>query len=311
MLPLIAVAARLAQFSAALILFGAPLFFIYGLPAKGAAAAASLRWPRPLFLGAAIVLLLGAWAALCAQTGIMTDAVGDALKPDVVASVVTGTQFGLITALRGGLAILAGLTLWLVRPGRGLWIALAGSGGVILASFAWSGHGAADEGPGGLLHLVADMIHLWAAGVWIGALAVLALLLAAARRQPDPVALRALHRGLEGFSGVGTAVVAALIATGLVNSWFLIGPSHLLALFSALYGLLLIAKLIVFAGMLALAAANRFQLTPRLASALESGGSAEAIGALQRSVAIECLAALAVIALVSMLGTIAPLSAVS
>jgi putative copper resistance protein D len=182
-------------------------------------------------------------------------------------------------------------------------------GGLTLASFAWSGHGAAGDGPGGAVHLIADLIHLWAAGVWIGALAVLAALLADARRQEDPVRLSALHGGLEGFSGIGTAVVAALVATGLVNSWFLIGPSHVTAMLGSPYGLLLIAKLLVFTGMLGLAAANRFLLTPRLASALTSGGTGQAIAALQRSVAIESLAAVAVIALVSALGTIAPLSA--
>jgi putative copper resistance protein D len=308
MLPLIAIGARIAQFTAALILFGSPLFFLYGLPAEGPAAAAGLRWPRPLFLGAAVLLFLGASVGLCAQTGIMSDSATDALKPDVVASVVTDTRFGLITTLRAGLAILAGLML-LVRPGRGLWVATAALGGGVLASFAWSGHGAADDGPGGAVHLIADLIHLWAAGVWIGALAVLAVLLGAARRQQDPVALSALHRGLEGFSGIGAAVVAALVATGLVNSWFLIGPSHVAAMLSSPYGLLLIAKLVVFTGMLALAAANRFLLTPRLASALTAGGAGQAIAALQRSVVMESLAALAVVALVSALGTLAPLAA--
>ena len=308
MLALIAVGARLAQFTAALILFGSPLFFLYGLPAEGSAAAATLRWPRPLFRAAAILLLIGAASALCAQTGIMSDSASDAFKPDVVASVVTDTRFGLMTALRAGLAILAG-GLMLARPGRGLWLAATALGAVILASFAWSGHGAATVGPGGAVHLVADLIHLWAAGVWIGALTVLALLLSDARRQDDPAALSALHRGLEGFSGIGTAVVAALVATGLINSWFLIGASHVPAMPTSPYGLLLIAKLAVFAGMLGLAAANRFLLTPRLATALTSGGTAEAIAALRRSVAVESLAAVAVIALVSGLGTIAPLSA--
>ena len=48
---------------------------------------------------------------------------------------------------------------------------------VALASLAWSGHGAASEGFRGTVHLVADIVHLLAAGVWVGPLFALGLLL--------------------------------------------------------------------------------------------------------------------------------------
>ena len=54
-----------------------------------------------------------------------------------------------------------------------------------MASFAWTGHGAADEGLGGLLRVIGDVFHLIAAAVWVGALAVFALLLFQSRNASD------------------------------------------------------------------------------------------------------------------------------
>jgi copper resistance protein D len=70
--------------------------------------------------------------------------------------------------------------------------------------------------------------------------------------------LRITHRALERFSGVGTVLVGTLVATGLINSWFLVGPENVEGLLGTDYGLLLALKLALFAGMLALAGANRF-----------------------------------------------------
>ncbi len=55
----------------------------------------------------------------------------------------------------------------------------------MLASLAWAGHGAATPGPPGDLHLTADFFHLLAAGLWLGTLPPLILLLAEARRIRD------------------------------------------------------------------------------------------------------------------------------
>ena len=52
----------------------------------------------------------------------------------------------------------------------------------MLASLAWAGHGGATPGRPGDLHLAADMLHLLAAGAWLGTLIPLALLLAETRR---------------------------------------------------------------------------------------------------------------------------------
>jgi putative copper resistance protein D len=195
-----------------------------------------------------------------------------------------------------------------LRPGRGLWWTCAGLGAVACASFAWMGHGAATAGSPGLLHLAADILHALATGAWIGALVVFFGLL---RRSAQDAGLdRVLYKALHDFSGVGSALVATLVATGLVNSWFLVGPTRLSGLWATPYGQLLSLKLALFAGMLGLAAANRFRHTPALGLALDGPRPRDpALKALRRSLAWESGLALAVLGLVAWLGTLAPISA--
>jgi len=300
------IAARIVQFAAAVVLFGAPLFLLYGLKGPDRAA---LGWPRPLALIASLALVLGAIAALMAQTAAMTGDPAAALDREMMRSVMLETPFGLAMAARGAVAAAALALCLVLRPGTALWLGLTTLGGVAVASFAWSGHGAATEGAGALPHLVADVLHLIAAGVWLGALAALALMLRPRAAPSEPAAMRALHGALAGFSGVGSAVVATLVLTGLVNSWFLIGWEGVGRMTGSLYGLLLIAKLVLFAGMLALAARNRFRHTPGLAAALAAGSPDNALPALRRSVILETALGLAILALVGVLGTLAPVAA--
>lgn len=307
MIALIVVLARLAQFVCALVLLGSPLFFIYGLPRRGVGAAETLGWTRPFLGGASAGLLIGAIVALFAQTAAMADSVAEAFKPDALAAVLTDGAFGAAIIARLALTALAILAVVVVKPPRRLWLCLAALGAGVVVSFAWTGHGAADEGIGGALHLASDILHLIAAAVWLGALAAFAILLFRSRGAPPRAEAAALHRALERFAGVGSALVAALLATGLVNSWFLVGPAHVRDLAQTPYGRLLLAKLGLFAVMLGLAGANRFLLAPRLARGLAGGApTAMALSALRRSVLLETSVAVLVVGVVSWLGTLPP-----
>ncbi len=309
MLALTVVLARMAQFACAMILLGSPLFFIYGLPVQGPGAAKGLPWPRSVLLGAGVVLGLAAAVSFFAQTAVMTGSIADALDPGSLVSVFTDTQFGQATVTRLGLALLAALVLNVAKPSRGLWLVTSILGAGMVASVAWSGHGAVGDGMGRLVHLASDVLHLVAAAVWLGALAVLCILLFRTRAMVTNE-LGAIHHALRSFSGVGSGVVAVLLATGLANSWFLIGTAHVAEVTTTTYGLLLLAKVGLFGIMLMLAAVNRFHLTPRLGAALERPAStAVAVAALRRSVLLETALGALVLVLVSLLGTLAPLSA--
>ncbi|MDP9086357.1 MAG: CopD family protein, partial [Pseudomonadota bacterium] len=77
------------------------------------------------------------------------------------------------------------------------------------------------------------------------------------------------------------------------------------------YGQLLVTKILLFGAMLALAALNRFRLTPRFEQAMASDDHVSAMGALRLSLSFETGCVIAILALVAMLGTLAPpLSAV-
>jgi putative copper resistance protein D len=169
------------------------------------------------------------------------------------------------------------------------------------------GHGAATEGKYGIVHLAGDIAHTLAAAGWIGALVVFCVLVTT--RVSSPTARKALGTSLARFSLAGSVFVAIIIGSGLINSAFLVGW-NVARIVSTRYGQVLIAKLVLFSLMLALAAANRIRHTPALIEALTRGGDpAAALLRLRRSVTVETITAVAVIALVSWLGMLEPVTA--
>lgn len=295
---------RLAQYAGATILFGSSLFALYALPG----AIGLPRWLRPLLAWSAGGLLVASLLGLLAQTSVLAGSLSEGLKASSLSAVVTTMGIGRAALVRAAGASLALLLLLFRRTDRANLAGCAVLGAVVCASFAWMGHGAATEGPGGALHLGADILHALAAGVWVGALVAFLFLL---KRQPDDSDLSQVrYQALHGFSGVGTTVVAVLIASGLVNSWFLVGATRVAGLWTTPYGQLLSLKLVLFVGMLGLAAVNRFRMTPNLGALLGAATAPEpAMGALRRSLIMESSLAFAVLGLVAWLGMLAPVSA--
>ena len=299
MLEVAVIALRWLQYAGGVVLLGAPLFLLYSFKDPDAP---NLEWSRPTLRLAAIIVALGSLAALVAQTAVLAGSLSEAVKPASLSFMVTGTALGMAMVVRAAAALLGLVALVALKPGRGLWSVTAALGLIVAASFAWTGHGAATEGPGGPIHLVANIIHAVAAALWLGALAALTALLLR-RAGPD----LAIHRALHGFAGLGTLAVLLLVLTGLVNSWFLIGPERVASIAGNLYGQLLVAKLVLFGLMLALAASNRFRLTPTLGYALETGQpSVAAMSALRRSLLVETGLGLALIGVVAVMGTLPP-----
>jgi putative copper resistance protein D len=92
------------------------------------------------------------------------------------------------------------------------------------------------------------------------------------------------------------------MATGILNSWLLLGSVS--ALGTTLYGKLLLAKIVLFALMLAFAAVNRLVLTPQLAA--KSQVSERARSRLAIHSGCELALGAAILVLVGVLGTLAP-----
>lgn len=282
--------ARWLQFGAAVILFGVPVFALYGLNAE--ARAFEQGWLKRVLIGASVIGILAALMMLCAEAAEMSGEATQAFDPATIWSVASGTSFGAIWALRLVL-VCAMLVLVLAFPRRAGLAALSVCGALVAASLAWLGHGGEGGPVLGVLHQSADVLHILAASLWIGALVVLVRVL----HSGDGASA---HHALTRFSGIGVLVVATLVITGVVNTWALIQPRPIGAAIATPYGIVLLVKLGLFAVMLVLAALNRWVLSPRLAGA---EGEAKA---LRRSVGAETVLAVLVIAAVAVLGVLEP-----
>lgn len=287
---------RAAQYAAAAVVLGLPAFMLYS---GGVFGGQPPLWARPILGWSAALLLLLATAALALQTGLMAGALDQTLNPEALGFVLGGTSLGAAYAVRIGAGLVLLLAVLALRPGRGLWLAGLALGLVVAASFAWTGHGAATEGPGRWLHLTADILHAVAALIWLGA--VFAFVVLATRRiEADVTAQGALATALGGFAQVGTICVAVLLVTGVINSFYLVGMERVFSLRETSYGRLLAVKLAAFAAMLGLAALHRFRSTP----ALERGQGG--LGGLRLSLGAELLLGALILALVGTMGMLAP-----
>ena len=301
-----AIAVRFGLYLALMILFGLSSFGLYALRDGERQFGVTLRF-APLLAGTAIISgllsVLGILTLAASMAGVSLTAVD---RP-TVEIVLWGTAAGTAWQVRM-VALVVATTLAFVgiRYPRHALAGISCAAGTAIATLAWSGHGAMDQGVLGWVHLVADIAHLLAAGIWTGALVGLMLLVFRTSVQVDRNHLVLSHRVLEGFAAVGTAVVAVILISGLINSWILIGVANIAALPNSLYGQLLIAKIALFAAMVVLAGANRFHLTPAFEAAITDGDHGLAIGVLRRSLAIETGCAIAILGLVAWLGTLEP-----
>jgi putative copper resistance protein D len=148
---------------------------------------------------------------------------------------------------------------------------------------------------------------LVAAGVWIGALVPFMLLALQAKRSTTIEDAQALQFALDRFSAIGIWIVAALVLSGIINSWFLIGPSQWRGTFTTTYGIVLIVKIGLFGTMMVFATLNRYRLSPALSAAINRQCSTQrSVSAVRSSIFTETTLALLVLGAVSLLGTLAP-----
>ncbi|SEA90093.1 CopD family protein [Rubrimonas cliftonensis] len=262
--------ARLAAF-ARIILF-AGLALGIGAAAFAALVAPPARSVRRLATAGAIAVAPAAMALTGAEGLDRLGAPPSRLADAAVwaeAAQAPASLSALLWTLAAALAAVA-----LVRPRATLGLAALGLGAL---GFAASGH-AASVSPRWLTGaLVAT--HAAALLVWLGALTPLAAALARDRSGAAPVVRR--------FAAVAAPMLALLALSGAALVWTqLRAPADLL---STGYGQLLALKLALVAGMLGLAALNRFVLAPRL-----TGGAAAPMR-LRRSILVEIGLGLAVL----------------
>jgi putative copper resistance protein D len=254
-----------------------------------------------------LALVSGA-IVLAHQTATLESRAAAALEPRALARVALETRFGHVWLVRHGLLLLLGVFVafrfdlrravdW--RAARGETVLLAA---LALAALAAAGHSAAVE-PSAAVAIAADVSHLFAAGVWAGALPALVLLLRAASRDAGadarPYAVVAARR----FSRAALGLVLVLVASGVVITTAQVGSVG--ALLGTRYGRLLMVKLALVLIALTAATLARRRVLPAL------GGDAATIGrpAMRRlggTVAVEAACVLAILVVVTLLGVVPP-----
>ena len=299
------VVSRLIQFAAAIVVFGCGAFRLYGLGIDTATITASAlaafdSWFWRVTTVGAIAALLSALCVMFATTANMAGSAAAALDPDTIGKVLFGTAFGrvwcwhlLFAALTIGVCLATNLR-W--RMPAILVVTL-----LLLLSLGWVGHAVEGQGATKLVHEINQMLHLLAAGLWLGGLLPLAWLLGRARSQSGTAWISVARDVVPRFSQMGYAAVGLLAMTGALNTLLLVGSTH--ALVGTPYGRLLALKILLFLAMVTIALFNRFRLLPRLHREPQPSAT---IVALTRSVLFEQGLGLAILAVVSVLGTWPP-----
>jgi copper transport protein len=170
---------------------------------------------------------------------------------------------------------------------------------------ALSGHGSSQSPVA--LNFTVNALHVGAMAVWLGGLGALLLVLPAATRSATTPTDRGrlLAGPLARFSNVALAMVALLMATGLIQAYVYV--RHLGDLVSTGYGRAVLAKFLLLLGVMAVAAFNRRDSVPRLEAIAERGESPGHPGVLlRRALRAEVALLAVVIAVTAALASYAP-----
>jgi len=242
------------------------------------------RWVAWSMIGMAVprmALAIGLASAVASVGALGLDLLG--LPPSALASsgpweVALATSAGpalLVAFIAMLLARLALGSAWYARA-----VAMIAFIGVGL-SLAMTGHAA--TAPPEALTRPAIFLHGLGVAFWVGALAPLVVLVS----KPTAATLPILNR----FSRIAALAVGVLALTGLALAIVQLEKPE--ALVGTGYGLILSTKLVLVTGLLALAALNRFRLTPALAR------NETQTPALRRSILLEGAIAVAILAVVA------------
>jgi putative copper resistance protein D len=191
----------------------------------------------------------------------------DGATDPMILGMVADSPVGTSAALRlVGLALILAV-LWRARTG--LVLALMGAC-IAAASFALRGHALSE--PQMILGVLITL-HILCLAFWVGAFAPLAR--AARLDAPAQAGALALEFGRRALWAVGLVVLAGAITLGLLGA---ATPSAV----SSPYGQMFAVKLVLFVGVLALAAVNKLTLTPALRASNPGAGAR-----LRRSICVD------------------------
>ncbi len=178
------------------------------------------------------------------------------------------TRYGHYAEVRIVLMLLALPLLWMARkawrPPTWWWAPTTVLGLGIAATPGLAGH--ASNGIWSRLALPLDTLHVTAMAIWLGGLASLAIVVL--DRDPDA------RRTAERFSPVALTSVLVIVITGVFATWRQVGFTRD-AFLDTSFGRILLAKVAVFLGLIALAAWSRTIVRARRPAALSAAVATE------------------------------------
>lgn len=248
------VLSRLLHFTATFLLLGISAFLWKIAP--GSLAGRLETQLRPLLRLSLVVAVVTALSWLVLVAWSMGEGLAELGQAGLMQTVLLDTGFGHAWLVRLGLIALLIATVALSQDYGSF--AMVAASALVVASLGPVGHAAMESGVMAVLHAFNHAAHLTTAGLWVGGLVPLAAVLGQGRTSgEDGAALNALRR----FSGVGHAIVALVVATGAINTWFILGgwPINV----ESRYQAMLLAKIGVVVVMTLLAIINRYVLLPR------------------------------------------------
>lgn len=302
-----------------------------GLPAEDAAEVEerfARRWRR--LIGVAWVgAILGSLVTLVLQGAIIADVPLSRLRPAMVGEALD-TRFGQTVLWRLGI-LAVGAGVWalasritaaplVLRPGGRRPVTVGAEAAVapalprvmtwvaglfvvaLLVTVSFAGH--AGTASPVALNLPVDVLHLLAAGVWLGGL--MTLLVAgfpSTRGVGEVERCRILAPAIARFSDLAVVAIVVIVASGVVRS--LVELQGLDGLTTS-YGWVLLAKVGAFVPVVVLGAINNRRTKPACVRAAEAGTSTPALGTLRRLITIEVIVGILVIGLAAFLVNLNP-----
>ena len=213
----------------------------------------------------AVTLLLGLLGLLATTTAQVTGVTENVWRPGAWLELLQKTRIGFVWTARATLAlILFGVALYVRFSPRARWryVLCATVAALTLAVKSFTSHSAAEEQS--VTAVLPHALHIVLASVWFGGLpAFLTVLFATTGKQSREEADRSGIQTLKHFSAMALPVMVAVVATGLIVSYRMVGTLYA-SLFSTNYGWFLNSKLALLAVILVIAARTRLVWLPSL-----------------------------------------------
>jgi putative copper export protein len=302
------VISRWFVFTGILVAVGAVVFDLWVL--RGDSAAGEEEGDSGAFPAAAVAARLGALAAIVLLLGAAGRLINelvifrDPFEPWAAELnlLVTGTSFGTSWMAQFGLGLLACLAFLAASrradarlPLSALAVAVLATVGLAITP-AYSGHAAGSQHLRGLA-IASDVAHVAAGGVWLGTLAVIAVVARRARLSGHPIAPDRLVSWIGTFSPMALVSAAVIGVTGVFASWLHLDA--LSSLWTSPYGQRLLVKIGVLTIVLACGAYNWRRSRGEI-------DLSEEPGRLPRSVTLELAAGIVILLVTAVLVTTPP-----